>query len=170
MITRNLRNDARGQHIALEHLAIAAERRNAFLDAGAAGVEQADDRRAVAQRHVLDLGDLGGVGLGERAAEHGEVLGEDIDDAAVDRAPAGDDAVAGDLVVLVHAEIDAAMLHEHVEFLERAVVEEKFDAFARGELAALVLGVDALLTAAEPGAFAALVEDFENVFHGGFRS
>ena len=60
---RNLRNDAGGQHIALEHLAIAAERRDALLDARAAGVEQADDRRAVLQRHVLQLGDLLRMGL-----------------------------------------------------------------------------------------------------------
>ena len=33
----------------------------------------------------------------QRAAEHGEVLGEHEDGAAVDGAPAGDDAVAGDL-------------------------------------------------------------------------
>src|SRR5208282_4531820 len=88
--------------------------------------------------------------------------------AAVDRAPAGDDAVAGNLVFLVHAEIDAAMLHEHVEFLERIMVEQQFDAFARRQLAAGVLGVDALLTAAEPGAFTTFVEDFENMFHGAF--
>ena len=35
--------------------------------------------------------------LRERAAEHGEVLGEQVDGAAVDGAPAGDHAVAGDL-------------------------------------------------------------------------
>ena len=58
---RDLRDDARGQHVAQEHLAIAAERVDALLDARAAGVEQADDRRAVLQRHVLDLGDLLGV-------------------------------------------------------------------------------------------------------------
>ena len=85
-------------------------------------------------------------------------------------APAGDDAVAGDLLVLVHAEIDAAMLHEHVEFLERAMVEQKLDTFARGELAALVLGVDTLLAAAEAGAFAPFVKGFDNVFHGGFQN
>ncbi len=54
----DLRDDARGQHVAQEHLAVAAERGDALLDARAAGIEQADDRRAVLQRHVLDLGDL----------------------------------------------------------------------------------------------------------------
>ena len=163
---RNLRDDAGGEHVALEDLAIAAERRDALLDARAAGVEEADDRRAVLDRHVLDLGDLLRMRFAERAAEHGEILGEDIDGAAVDGAPAGDHAVAGDLGRL-HAEIVAAMLDEHVELLERIVVEQEFDALARGELALGVLGRDALLAAAEAGAFAAGVEAGEDVLHGG---
>src|SRR6516164_984986 len=40
---------------ALEHFAIAAERCDALLDAGAAGVEQAHDGSAIFHRHVLDL-------------------------------------------------------------------------------------------------------------------
>ena len=87
--------------------------------------------------------------FGQRAAEHGEVLGEHVDDAAVDRAPAGDDAVAGNLGLL-HAEIDAAVLDVHVELLEGALVEQELDALARGELAAGVLGLDALQAAAFP--------------------
>ena len=57
--------------------AVAAERRDAFLDARAAGVVEADDRRAVAQRHVLDLDGSSGVGLAKRAAEDREILGEE---------------------------------------------------------------------------------------------
>ena len=86
----------------------------------------------------------------ERAAEHGEVLGEHEHGAAVDRAPAGDHAVAGDLGLL-HAEVDGAVLDEHVELLERALVEQQLDALARGELAALVLRLDARLAAAQRG-------------------
>ena len=103
----------------------------------------------------------------ERAAEHGEVLGEQVDRAAVDRAPAGDDAVAGDLGLL-HAEVVAAVLDEHVELLERALVEQQFDALARGQLAALVLGLDARLAAAQAGVLPPLLEFVENVFHGPF--
>ena len=160
----NLRNDARGDDVALEHLAIAAERRDAFLDAGAAGVEQADDRRAGAHRHVLDLDDLLRVRLRQRAAEHGEILGEDEDAAAVDRAPAGDHAVAGDLRFL-HAEIVGAVLDEHVELLEGVLVHQELDALARGELAALVLRLDAPLAAAAARAAAALFEPVDNVLH-----
>ena len=147
---RDLRDHARGDHVALEHLAVAAERRHALLDAGAAGIEQADDGRAHLERHVLDLDDLLGVRLGQRAAEHGEVLGEDEDRAAVDGAPAGDDAVAGDLDLL-HAEIARAVLDEHVELLEGALVEQKLDALAGRQLAAAVLRLDALFAAAEAG-------------------
>ena len=50
---------------------------------------------------------------------------------------------------LLHAEVDAAVLDEHVELLERALVEQQLDALARGQLAALVLRLDALLAAAE---------------------
>ena len=85
------------------------------------------------ERHFLDLGDLARVVLAEGTAENGEVLGEDEHGAAADRAPAGHHAVAGDLSLL-HAEIGAAVLDEHVELLERAVVEQQFDALARGEL------------------------------------
>ena len=92
--------------------------------------------------------------LRERAAEDREVLGEDEDRAAVDRAPAGDDAVAGDLVLL-HAEIGRAMLDEHVELLEGAFVEEDLDALAGRQLAAFVLGGDPGLAAADAARFRA---------------
>ena len=78
----------------------------------------------------------------ERAAEHGEVLAEDEDQAAVDGAMAGDHAVAGD-VLLVHAEIDAAMLDEHVPFFEGVGIEQQLEALARGQLAFGVLRLDA---------------------------
>src|ERR1700686_2004029 len=49
--------------------------------------------------------------------EHGEILAEHEHQLAVDRAVAGDDAVARDLVLL-HREIVAAVLDEHVPFLK----------------------------------------------------
>ncbi len=105
------------------------------------------------------------MGLGQRPAEHGEVLGEDVGDAAVDGAPAGDHAVARDLVPL-HAEIGAAVLDIHVELLEGAFVEQEVEALARGELAATVLGLDALGAAAGAGFVAANLELFQDFLHG----
>ena len=161
---RDLRNDARGDDIALEHFAVTAKRRDAFLDARAAGIEQADDRGAGPHRHVLDLDDLLRVGFRQRAAEHGEILGEDKHGAAVDGAETGHHAVAGDMAFL-HAEIGRAVLDEHVELLERAAVHQQFDALARGELAALVLRLDAGLAAALARADAAFLKLVENVLH-----
>ena len=89
-----------------------------------------------------------GVGAGERAAEDGEVLREHEDLAAVDEPVAGDDAVAEDLLLL-HAEVGAAVRDEAVELDEAAGVEQEVDALARGQLAGLVLLLDAGLAAAE---------------------
>ena len=139
---RDLRNHARRDRVAAEHLAVAPQRRHALLDAGAAGIEQADDGRPHPERHVLDLGDLARVGLAERAAEHGEVLGEDEDGAAVHRAPARHHAVARHLAVR-HAEVGRTVLDELAELLERSLVEQQVDALAGGQLAARVLGLDA---------------------------
>jgi hypothetical protein len=57
------------------------------------------------------------------------------------------------------------MLDEHVEFLERALVEQKLDALPRGQLAAGVLRLDALLAAAELGTGAPFLKDIQYLFH-----
>ena len=66
---------------------------------------------------------------------------------------------------LVHAEIDRAVLDEDVELLEGVLVHQQFEPLARGQLAALVLGVDARLAAAEPRVGAPGFELFRDVFH-----
>src|SRR5262249_10104938 len=114
---RDLRDDAARIHIALEHLAIAAERRDTFLNACAPGIEEPNDRRPVPECHILHLDDLLCLCLRQRAAENGEIFREHVGHAAVDGAPAGNDAVAWDFALL-HAEIAASMLDEHVELLE----------------------------------------------------
>ena len=58
------------------------------------------------------------------------------------------------------------MLDEHVELLERVVVEQELDPLARGQLALGVLCRDALLAAAQSGPVAAGVQAGEDVFHG----
>ena len=157
-------NHAGGNDVAAEHIGIARECGDALLDARAAGVVEPDDRRPRLHRHVLDLDDLLRVGFGQRAAEHGEILGEHKGLAAVDGAPAGDDAVAGHFGLL-HAEFGRAVLDEHVEFLERALVEQQLDALARGQFAAGVLRLDALFAAAEFRAGAALLKGVQDVLH-----
>ena len=55
---RDLRHDAGGERVAQEDVGVAAERDDAFLDARAARVVEADHRRAVPHREIHDLADL----------------------------------------------------------------------------------------------------------------
>ena len=126
---RDLRDDAGGPRVEAEDLAVLAEGDDALLDAGAAGVEDADDRHAAAQRELHDLDDLLAGDLAERSAERREVLRVDGDGAAVDRADAGDDRVAVG-AGLVHAERGGAVTHVLVELDEAAGVDEQLDALA----------------------------------------
>ena len=144
-------------HGAVEDLAVEAERDDALLDARAAALVDADDRAAVLHREVEHLDDLLAVHLAERAAEHGDVLAEDADRAAVDRAVAGDDAVA-ERAVLLHAEVGRAVPGELVELDERALVEQRLDALAGGHLALGVLLLDRPLRAGVHRLVVALLE------------
>ena len=109
---------------------------------------------------IHDLADLFGVRLRQRATEHREVLAEHEDESTIDRAVAGDDAVA-QVALAVQAEIGCAMSHERVELDERIRVEQQLQPLARRQLAALVLLVDALLAAAEQTLGAHLIEPRE---------
>src|SRR5690348_3620708 len=93
----DLRDHARGYDIALEDLTVTAKSRDTFLDTCTAGIKQADDRASRLHRHVLHLDDLLRVRLRKRATEHGKVLGKEVNGPAVDRTPAGDNAIAGNL-------------------------------------------------------------------------
>ena len=96
---------------------------------------------------VHDLDDLGGVGLRQRSAEHREVLREDEHQPAFDAAIAGDKAVA-EILLLVHAEVGAAMGDQLVGFLEGAFVEQELDTLAGRHFAFLVFARAALFAAA----------------------
>ena len=61
-------------------------------------------------------------------------------------------------MTLVHAEIVAAMRYEHVELLERTLVQKHLDTLARRVLALGMLGVDTLLATSETRRFAVLDE------------
>ena len=144
---RDLRHHAGSQHVAQKDVGIAGQRHHAFLNARAAGIVQADDRRAHAHGHVHDLDDLGGVGLRERAAEDGEVLREDEHQPAFDAAIAGEEAVA-EVLLLVHAEVGAAVGDQLVGLFEGAFVEQELDALAGRHLALLVFAGAALFASA----------------------
>ena len=154
---RDLRDDARGVHVAAEDLAVQAERDDALLDAGAGALVDADDRAAGLDGEVHHLGDLLAVDLAERAAEDREVLGEHADLAAVDRAVAGDHAVAVG-AVLLQAERRRAVPGQLVELDEGALVEELLDPLAGGLAALGVLLLDRLRGAGVDGLVEAAVQ------------
>ena len=129
MITRDLRDHARRDRVALEDPAVGVERDHALLDAGAGAVVEADHRDAERQRQVHDLLDLLGEDLAQGAAEDGEVLAEDADLAAVDGAEAGDHAVGvGPVLLDAHAVGPVAGQHVHLD--EGALVEQVLDPLA----------------------------------------
>ena len=137
----DLRDHSGALDVADEDVAVGAERDDALLDPGAAGVVEADHRRADLGGEVHHLDHLLGHHLAERAAEDGEVLAEDEDGAAVDLAVAGDHGVAPG-PVLVHLEVGGAVTDEGVELLEGARVEQLLDPLAGGHLALGVLLLD----------------------------
>ena len=104
------------------------------------------------------------MGFRHRPAQNGEILAEDIDHAAIDGAPSGDNAIAGVLGFL-HVKVGAAVGDEHVEFFERPFVQQEFDAFAGAELALGVLGRDAAGAAAGAGNLAAVLKLLQDVLH-----
>jgi hypothetical protein len=84
------------------------------------------------------------MGFGHRPAHDSEILCKDIDHPAIHRAPARDHPIACGTFGL-HAEIGAAMGHEHVEFFKAALIQQQFDPLARGQLALGMLRINAAL-------------------------
>ena len=135
---RDLRHGPGELDVGVEDPAVAGERVDALLDAGPARVVDEDERAAGVQRLLHHVGDLVRVDLAGRAAQDGEVLAGQVDEAAVDRRRAGDDAVGGDLLA-GHAEVGLAVLGEQADLLEAAGVDQGVDPLAGGELALLLL-------------------------------
>src|SRR5688572_387760 len=111
------------------------KRRDTFLDPGAAAVEDSHYGAAVAQRELLDLDNLLAVDLAEGSPVDGEVLAIDGHGAAIDGAVPGYQAVT-ERLLLFHAKGGGAVHGERIEFDERSLVDEQFNPFARGVLAA----------------------------------
>ena len=147
---RDLRHHARGEDVPEEDVGVAGERDHALLDARTAGIVQSDDRHADLEGQVHDLADLLRVGKRERAPEHGEILGEEVDRPPVDPRGPRDHAVPQDArpgPVGVGARLD----DEPVELLEGPLVDQARDPLPSGPLAGGMLAGDPLGPAAELG-------------------
>ena len=161
---RYLRHHARGAHVAREDAPVGVEAHDPLLDTRPGAVVQTDHRRPGGDGKVHDLVDLGGEHLAQGAPEDGEVLREDEHLAAVDRAPAGDDAVR--VGPLAQAALSGPVAGQHVEFVEGPRVQQVVDALAGQELALGVLALHGPLGAGVPGLFLALCEFGEAFGHG----
>ena len=160
----DLRDDTGGLHIAQEDIGIATEGRHAFLNARATGIVQADDRHPQLHGLVHNLADLFRMGLRQGAAENGKILAKDHYRPPVDRAVSGHHAVARD-ALFIHAEIDAAMLDEHVPLFERAFVEQNGQPLSSSKLALGMLRINAPLAASKARLLAAELEFAEDLLH-----
>ena len=143
----DLGDDPRRRDVAVEDPPVGVQRDHALLDPRPGTVVEADHRDPGGGGQVHHLVDLLGEDLAERAAEDGEVLAEEADPPAVDGAESGDHAVGvGPVVLQPHAV--GPVPGQHVEFLERPVVQQVLDALPSGQLP---LGVMALDRPGAPG-------------------
>ena len=70
----DLRDNAAGHNVALEHLAVGRKAVNTLLDARAATVVQANHGCAVLHGHIHDLTDFLGMSFRDRATQNCEIL------------------------------------------------------------------------------------------------
>jgi hypothetical protein len=153
-----------GLDVAPEDLGVAGQGDHALLDAGPAGVVDADAGHPHLQRQVHDLADLLGHDLAQGAAEDGEVLGEQADPAPPDGAVAGDHPVAGDAPP-VHPERGRPVDGQHVGLDEAAGVEQAVDPLPGRQLALVVLDLHRLGGAGVQGLLPAGAQLFHPLVH-----
>ncbi len=158
----DLRHHAARQRVAQKNICVTRERHHAFLNPRAARIVQPNHRRALPHRQIHNLRNLRSIRLRKRPAKHGEVLRENINEAAIDAAVAGDEAVAR-RTLLLHPEIGAMVPHKFVELLEGAFIEQQVHPLPRAELAFFVLAFAAFSAAAFFGFGVAAAKLFEAV-------
>ena len=125
---------------------------------------------AHAQRQIHHLADLFGEHLAQRPAEHRKILREQADRPAVDRAVAGDHAIAK-RPALLHAEGAGAVNRKGIQLDKRARIEQRVNPLTRSQLAARALALGCLWVggAGLLAAAAQLLDPFLRGFHSASR-
>ena len=142
---RDHRDDTAHRHLLAEERARAREARAARrLDARAGGIEQPDERDALAHRVRAHAGDLVLPDGPHRAGHHGEVVGRDRNGPAVDLTDTGDHAVGGEEPV---AEACVHVIGEEAVLDPGPRIDEEIESLAHGQLAQRALTLDELLAA-----------------------
>ena len=127
--------------------AVRIDRVEAFFDANAVAIGERDDGQLSFAGEVEDAAHFPRRGVAEAAAEHGRLVGEDRDGAAVDPREARDHAVPGRPVGGQRV-VGLAMENVRAELDEAPLVDELFDALARGEPTEAMMTRDAGRSAA----------------------
>ena len=136
-----------------------------FVRARPRPVEQPDQRHPVAERQFDHPVLLREVHQAERAAQHGEVLGDHAGNAPVDPPEAGHDAVGGRHLVLHRRHARRRMRRKPADLREAARIHEHGDALARRLLAGPALAGDLRLAAMPFGRGPAAREFVQQVAH-----
>ena len=144
----DLRDNARCERVASEDFAVTRQRVDALLNARPAGVVDAHDGRANFDGVIHHLGYFLRGDLGERSAEHREVLGVGEYGSTFDLSPSGYYRVAFE-ALFVESEVGGTVGVEGVDLGEATVVEQLCQAFAGSEFAAFLLRFDAPFAAAK---------------------
>ena len=147
-----LRNDTRRNGVLIEDGGIACQAVHTFLDACAARIVEGNDGSTVLQGKLLHLYNLCGIRLAERTAMRREVVGIDKYKAAVYLSVTGHHAVSGNLFLL-HAEVGATVVHELVQLIERAFVQQHVNTFAGSHAAGGVLFLYLVYAPTQRGTF-----------------
>ncbi|CFE53334.1 Uncharacterised protein [Mycobacterium tuberculosis] len=137
----DLRHQPTEQFVAAPQLGVPGQRGDGVLDAGAAGVVDADDRAADHRAPLHQPGHLAAKHLPDGAAEHGLVVREHADRPAVDEAMSGDHAVPVERVGVTGGAAQRSDLHEATR------IDQLVDAGAGTRDALLVALGGGLLTA-----------------------
>ncbi len=140
---RNLRDDAGGTGIAEEYAAISMQGINPFLNSCPTGVIEAYKGDPGAHSQIHNLAYLLRVHLSQRAAHRGKILGKGAHLAAVNRPVSGHHALCRDNG-LIHPEESSPMADKHVKLVETAAVEKGIQPFPSGQLARVMLLLNAL--------------------------
>ena len=120
------------------------------MNARAARVFEPDHWHSRLDSQIHHLADFLRVGFGETAPKHGEVLGKQIHWPTIDQGVTSHYAVPQDLL-FPHSKVRATVGHIPIEFHKRPLIHQEVDALTGGELAFLVLYIDAFLPATRLG-------------------
>lgn len=143
----DLRDDTGILRIAAEYFGIATQRADSLLDAGAARVNQTDDRHAVANGQIHHPTDFLGVHFAQRAAIDRKILRVDVNGTSANLVIAGDNAIT-QVTFCRKIHLIALMGNIRLQFVKRAGVKKHLNALAGRVFAPGMLTINAFLSAA----------------------